>query len=204
MTLWLLRRWVVGGRNMRSAGVVFGLVLLTGVASAQAPAPKPAAPKAAAAKAAPAKPTVDMLELMRGIVFPNSNILFDTQQVDPGKPVAEGKQDPNAPPSVKFGNMYPGWLKAENAAASLDEVVDLLMKPGRSCSNGKPVPIADPVYKKAAGDLRKAADIALKYSKEKNQEKVSDATNDLADACSTCHEKFRDKGPAGSPARCTP
>ena len=37
-----------------------------------------------------------------------------------------------------------------------------------------------------------------------NQEKVSDATNNLADACSSCHEVYRDKGPADSPARCTP
>ena len=28
-------------------------------------------------------------------------------------------------------------------------------------------------------------------------------TNDLADACSNCHEVYRDKGPADSPARCS-
>jgi cytochrome c556 len=41
-------------------------------------------------------------------------------------------------------------------------------------------------------------------AKAKSQEKVSDVTNDVADACSNCHEVYRDKGPFGSPARCTP
>jgi hypothetical protein len=31
-----------------------------------------------------------------------------------------------------------------------------------------------------------------------------EVTNDIADACSSCHEPYRDKGEANGPARCTP
>ena len=44
----------------------------------------------------------------------------------------------------------------------------------------------------------------LDAARTKNQEKTSEATNDLADACASCHEVYRDKGPADSPLRCTP
>ena len=57
---------------------------------------------------------------------------------------------------------------------------------------------------KFAGALRDTSRQALLAAKAKDQTKLSDITNDLADACSMCHEKYRDKGPAGSPERCIP
>ena len=92
----------------------------------------------------------------------------------------------------------------ENAAIALTDGVDLLLAPGRSCQNGKPVPIHQADFQKFAADMRKAGLAVLAAAHTRNQEKVSDATNDLADACSSCHEVYRDKGPADSPARCTP
>ena len=87
---------------------------------------------------------------------------------------------------------------------ALTESVDLILKPGRTCQNGKPVPIQQADYQKFAQAMRKAGRVAFQAARTKNQEKVSDATNNIAEACSNCHEVYRDKGPADSQARCTP
>jgi hypothetical protein len=136
---------------------------------------------------------------MRGILFPNSNILFDAQSNDPAvpkpKPAGTGAL-------VDFCCVYTGWQTVENAALALDEVVDLLSKPGRMCENGKPVPIGDATYKQGAQMLRDTSLKIYQLAKAKDMEKVSDAANDLADACATCHDPYRDKGDAQSPLRC--
>ena len=177
---------------------------LTAATLAQTPASRPnssTAPPATAARAA--KPDADLAQLMRGIFFPNSNLLFDVQQNDPGAPKKPATaSDGNA--TQTYANVYTGWQVVEGAAAAIDESVDLILKPGRVCSNGKPVPVTRADYIKFAQALRDSARKALSAAKAKNQEQVSDITNDLADACSMCHEVYRDKGPAGSPARCGP
>src|SRR5213594_552007 len=99
---------------------------------------------------------------------------------------------------------YSGWEAVENAAVALSDGVDLILAPGRLCQNGKPVPRQQADFQKFARDMRAAGVAVLQAARTKNQEKVSDATNNLADACSSCHEVYRDKGPADSPARCTP
>ena len=91
----------------------------------------------------------------------------------------------------------------ENAAIAVTDGVDLILSPGRRCQNGKPVPSRDANFQKFARNMRSAGLAVLEAAHTRNQEKVSDATNDLADACSGCHEVYRDKGPADSPARCT-
>ena len=86
----------------------------------------------------------------------------------------------------------------ENAAIALADSVDLILAPGRLCQNGRN---AD--FQRLAQNMRKAGRAVLRAARTKSQEKVSDATNDLTDACSGCHEAYRDTGPADSPARCT-
>ena len=103
-----------------------------------------------------------------------------------------------------YGNAYSGWEVVESAAIALTDGVDLILTPGRSCQNGKPVPLQQADFQKFARNMRTAGLAVLAAARTKNQEKVSDATNDLADACSSCHEVYRDKGPADSAARCTP
>src|SRR4051794_13570780 len=94
------------------------------------------------------------------------------------------------------------WSKAPLWA--LAESVDLILKPGRVCSNGKLVPVTRPDFIKYAEALRSAGQKTLEAANAKSQTRVSDLTNDLAEACSNCHQTYRDKGPVGSPARCTP
>jgi hypothetical protein len=160
-------------------------------------APPPAAPAAAASA-----PTGELAQLMRGILFPNSNLIFDAQSNDPGAPKKEGASGGGA--SAAFANVYSGWQMVEGAAVALAEAPDLILKPGRLCSNGKPVPVDRPDFIKFAQGLREAGIATLAAAKEKSQDKVIEVTDKVADACANCHEVYRDKGPAGDPARCTP
>ena len=200
--------------------VVLPLLLVAGVAlsqsftlTAQAPPAKPApqapqtakppAPPAAAAPRASSNVTGDLAQVMRGILFPNSNLIFDAQQNDPGTPPKKAAEAGGGASST-FANIYTGWQVVENAAIALAESADLILKPGRVCSNGKPAPVARADYQKFAAGLRQAGRDALAAARTKSQDKVIEVTDKVAEACANCHEVYRDKGPAGSPARCTP
>ncbi len=150
--------------------------------------------------AATAKPVGTLAQIMRGIYFPASNLIFDVQQNDPG--VARKKGDGTDSTTDKFVNLYPGWQVVENAAIALTDGVDLLMTPGRLCENGKPVPVDRADYKKFASQMRAAGITVLQAARAQNQDKVSEATGDLTDACTACHQIYR-RGPAEGASRCT-
>jgi hypothetical protein len=181
---------------MRMIAAGFGLALVASVVAAQAPPSKPA-PRPLA------KPTGTLAQVMRGIYFPNANLIFDVQQNDPGVP-RKSSVETGGSATNTYGSTYSGWEMVENAAVALADGVDLILSPGRLCQNGKPVPRQQADFQKFARDMRTAGVAVLQAARTKNQEKVSDATNNLSDACSSCHEVYRDKGPADSPARCTP
>ena len=81
------------------------LSLLLAAACAPAPAPAPAAP------AQEIKGTLN--QVMRGILYPNSNIIFDAQDRDPA-----AEADPNDPTAAVhvFHSTYGGWESVENAS----------------------------------------------------------------------------------------
>ena len=185
---------------MKSLTVGFIVACLTAIAAAQAPSSKAASPKPTAARPAP-KPAGTLAQLMRGIYFPNANVIFDVQQHDPGVPK---KTSDSGSSTDTYSSAYSEWEKVENAAIALSAAVDLILTPGRTCQNGKPVPSNQPDFQKFAREMRAAGLIAFQAARTKNQEKLSDATNNIADACSSCHEVYRDTGPADSQARCTP
>jgi len=166
---------------MRTVSVIVGLLLMVNVASAQAPAPKPYG---------------TLAQLMRGVFFPNANLLFDVQQHDPAKPKA---QDTNNSVTATFSNIYTGWPVVENAALALAESATLLAVPGRKCENGKPAPSERADYKQFTQELVTASQAMAAAAKAKNLELASDKTNDVAAACENCHNAYRDKTP-----RCTP
>lgn len=184
---------------MRALSVGFGLLLLAPVAAAHAPAAQ--APSRPPAAMPASQPEGNLAKLMRGIMFPNSNIIFDVQTNDPGVEKKLGEVGRGA--LTTFANLFPGWEMVENAAIALAEAPDLIMKPGRLCTNGKPVPVDRPDFAKFAQGLREAARTVLKAAQEKSQEKVSEATNQLADACVSCHQVYR-TSPPGGPRRCVP
>jgi hypothetical protein len=183
------------------------LSLAAALATAACGANESAAPAAAAA-AAPAspvaKPTGTLAQVMRGIYFPNANLLFDVQQRDPGAPPGAASEGPRGSVTEQFSSIYSGWQVQENAAIALIESIDLLTVPGRLCQNGKPVPIDQPTFQKAAEGMRAAAHVALDAARAKNLEKAIAATDTVAEACGNCHEPYRDKGEADGPERCTP
>jgi hypothetical protein len=149
------------------------------------------------------RPDGDLTQVMRGILFPNSNLIFDVQQHDPAAPAAKAEITSATSATQIYASTYTGWLAVENAAVALEESADIILKAGRLCSNGKPVPVERSDYIRFTEALREAGRKALVAAKAKNQEQESDVTNDITESCFNCHQVYR-KGPIGSPARCTP
>ena len=184
---------------MRVLTVLF--VLLVFVAGCRpAPAPAPAEPEVLQSKV-----QGSLNQVMRGILFPNSNIIFDAQDKDP-----EAKPDPKDPAASAspFAGTYGGWEAVENASMALAEAANLVALPGRSCANGKPVPRTDPTFQKGLTALREAALASYKVAKDKNKDGVLDVADKLTQACATCHDVYRDINvngkPVGIEGRCNP
>ncbi len=192
-------------RRVLSVGV--GVFFLAAVAIAQAPKPavpaKAAAPAAKPAAAAAGKPAGTLAQIMRGLLFPSSNVLFDAQTNDPGKPAKPAPQG-GAGAVAQYASVYGGWQAVENAAVALEDAVAVIKRPGRMCQNGKPAPLAQADYQKWANALGDVARKALVAAKAKDQDKIVDIDGDLTEACANCHIKYRDVGDADGPKRCTP
>lgn len=186
---------------MRTLCVGLVLFFLAHGALAQTPAPRAAARPPALTLPA-YRPDGSLAQLMRAIMFPNSNIIFDVQTNDPAAPRKDADPADRGALAL-FSGLYAGWDVVEGAAIALAEAPDLIMRPGRLCSNGKPAPVGRPDFVKFAQALRVAARATLKAAQEKNQEKVSDLTNQIAEACVNCHTVYRNTPPGGE-RRCVP
>jgi len=162
----------------------------------------------------PAFPAAGNLsQLMRGIMFPNSNIIFTVQTHDP----AEKKKASDAATSdggfnwsMWGSDLYSGWEIVDYAGIALAESAPLMLAPGRRCENGKPVPVNDPDWIRFTKEMAEVGRAAYRASQTRNQEKVSDVSSDVADACFHCHQVFRDKvrrgrgaDPSNKELRCT-
>jgi S-disulfanyl-L-cysteine oxidoreductase SoxD len=173
----------------------------------------PAQPSiASVASRAPTLPaTGNLQQLMAGILFPSSNIIFNVQTNDPSVPVKPGEVGKGAFSWVDWGaGIYSGWDLVDNAAVSVAESAPLLLTPGRRCQNGRPVPVDRPDWIKFTQGLAEAGRAAYKASQTRSQEAVTEATNQLADACLNCHRVYRDRpggtraDPSNKAARCVP
>jgi len=191
---------------MRKAGWVAVVAIAAAlaarsIAEAQAPAPKPAAPAGRAAGApAAARYRVHgtLNEVMRGILFPNSNVIFASQGDDP----AAVKQDKDPSLSTNpLSSIYGGWTAVESSGFALAESANLLMIPGRVCSNGKPAPVGNADWAKFVAGLRDAGMEAVKAARAKNQDAMLDVSDKMTTACSACHDVYREKPDVS--ARCT-
>jgi len=174
------------------------LILLVSVISACTQAPPPAAEKPKAAAAPVGVANGNLAQVMRSILFPNSNVIFYAQSEDPEK-VKKAKDESLA--TDILASTYGGWAAVENSAMALSESANLLMIPGRKCSNGKEVPIQNEDWPKFVQGLRDAGMTAYKAAQTKSQDKVLEATDAMTTACANCHEKYRDK-PGGVANRC--
>jgi len=173
-----------------AAGAILAVV---GVVAAQAPA--------AGRGAAPA-PVLrvhgNLAQMMRGILYPASNVVFAAQSTDPAtvKPEGDASTSPNP-----LTSSYGGWQAVENAGIALAESANLLSIPGRLCMNGKPAPSQNADWQKWVEELRAAGVTAYKAGQAKNQDAVLEAADVMSVACSNCHEKYRDVA-GGVAARC--
>ena len=167
---------------------------------------------AAAPAGAPAFPAVgNLAQVMRGILFPSSNIIFNVQSQDPGAPRGVYAQGSMAFSWVDWGaGIYSGWELVDFASISVAEAAPLLLTPGRRCENGRAVPVERADWIKFTQELVEAGRASYRASQTRNQEAVSASTDRLAEACASCHAIYRDK-PGGTPtdpsnkaARCVP
>ena len=136
------------------------VLLLAGVAIAQAPSRQ-------------AQQSWDLKQVMRGVLLPNSNIIFSVQLKAP-------KNDME-------------WRTVETSAATIEETANLILMPGRLRSNGKPVPVQAADYMKFAKALVPVARDCLKAAQKKSRDIVGDCTDRLSQACDNCHNVYRDK-----------
>jgi len=157
-----------------------------------------AAPPKSGAKAPSPQVYANLAQLMRGIMFPNSNVIFFAQDKNP----AEVK--PAADPSLStdpLSGTFNGWAAVENSSLVIAEAANLLTIPGRVCSNGRPVPVTNPDFLTFVQGLRDAGMTAYKAAQSKSNEKMLDAADVVTTACSNCHDRYRDK-PGGLANRC--
>lgn len=174
----------------------FVLLYITGTAQTPPRDRQTSSAKTAAASAG--RPEANLAQVMRGILLPNSNVIFFAQSNNPAdvKPAA----DPSSA-TDPLASSYGGWTAVENSALALSEAARLLTVPGRLCSNGRPVPLSNPDWGKFVQGLRAAGLTAYKAAQTKNQDKMLDAAGDVSTACSDCHNRYREK-PGGIADRC--
>ena len=166
-------------------------------------APTPPA-RVATASSAPSFPATGTLnQVMRGILFPSSNVLFDVQTRDPGAGSKGGVTRADAATtSNRYGDVYSPWQVVDAAAISIAEIGPVLMQAGRRCENGKPVPVDRDDWKRYVQGVVDAGRAAYRASQMRSQDAVSEATNGISDACANCHRVYRDV--ASAAMRCTP
>jgi hypothetical protein len=136
---------------------------------------------------------------MRGILYPASNVIFAAQEdLTKLTPAADPSVSPNPLTST-----YGGWQAVENAALALSESANLIVLPGRVCSNGRPAPVRRADWVKYAQGLRTAGLKAYQAAQSKNQDAIVDVAGTVSDACAACHDVYREKK-TGNQDRCLP
>lgn len=183
-------------------------------ALAAASVPGKAGVSTAAGKGPSLPPNGNLAQMMRGILFPSSNMIFNVQTRDPGVPspkAAPGNDSTQGISWVDWGaGIYKGWEIVDYAAIAVADSAPLMLTPGRRCENGRLVPVNRPDWIKFTLEMAEAGRAAYKASQLRNQEAVSDSSNQLADSCLHCHEVYRDKpgrsltDPSNKAARCQP
>jgi hypothetical protein len=162
--------------------VGFGALVLSPLCDAQA--------RGAATGTQPLKLHVyaDLGQLMKGVMFPASNVIFTTQRQNPAD-VTPAK-DPSGATDLLDGS-YGKWEAVENSALAIAEAANLLVLPGRKCLNGRDVPVKDPDWAPLVHALQEAAMTTYKAAQSRNQDKMFDAAATLTAACANCHDRYR-------------
>ncbi len=139
----------------------FGCIfLLCGAAIAQAPVYRPT-------------PVGTLKQVMRGIVLPNSDILFSVFQTAP-------KNDKE-------------WSVVQDSAIAISESAALISMPGRLLTNGEKVPVERADWIKFTQELVEAGRACYQAAQSKNRDVVVVSLDRLSAACDSCHKVYRDQ-----------
>jgi len=194
------------GRTTLAAALIAGMAALVACTAPPPPAPSAGTPAQTSPQGAASRPQSqvhgDLRQVMRGILFPNSNVVFFAQGNDP----AAVPKDADGTTSVNpLAGVYGGWEAIENSSIALAEAANLLTIPGRMCANGKPVPVQSADWQRFVQGLRDAGMASYKAAQTKDMDKMLDAADTLTNACSECHDVYREKTEqrGGDAARCT-
>jgi hypothetical protein len=177
---------------MRIRHALPGLLILVGLVALGVERSEAQAPARVPGRAAASAPQVEgnLAQLMKGILFPNSNVIFAAQSQNPADvPPARDPSTATDPLADSYGK----WEAVENSALALAEAANLLTIPGRKCSNGLPVPVGNADWPKFVQQLREAGRKAYKAAQSKDMDKILDAADTMTTACSNCHDKYREK-----------
>jgi hypothetical protein len=129
-------------------------------------------------------------QLMQGVVYPAANVLFSAQTEDPGALERPPSKDP-AMATDPLVSVFGGWQAIENSGLALAESANLLLLPGRVCSNGAPAPITEPAWSMFAEELRDVGLKAYAAAQAKDRDKMIELSEAVNDACVHCHRKWR-------------
>jgi mono/diheme cytochrome c family protein len=156
------------------------------------------------------RPAANLNQLMRGVFFPNSNLIFTMQELEAAK--LPPQPQPNKPGGLtifEWGQqVYSGWPVVENAAVALADASTIMMLPGLRCENGRLAPNTEPDWIRFTDQMIAVAKRTYRLAQTRNQEAVSEFTTDLSNACNACHGVYRGVGGRGRggntppPARC--
>lgn len=170
---------------------------------AQIAFPAASQPSTASAVASSFAVAGNLAQLMRGVTFPNANILFNVQVKDPGK---EKPAMPIPFDYVQWGTtVYYGWQSVDQAALALVETAPLFLLPGRRCENGKPVPIDRADWKQYTAALMDVGREAYRAAQTRNVDAVVKMADRLNESCANCHKVYRDgtrEGNTAGASRC--
>jgi hypothetical protein len=147
-------------------------------------------------------PLMTVNQLMHAILFPLGNAVFWSQAEDPAALPRDPM--PSSSPNPLTG-LYGGWQAVENSALALAESADLLLIPGRTCSNGEVVNVEDADWLRFVADYREKSVAAYEAALTKDQDAMVDASGNLSESCLACHRVYRREPTPGDAAlRCIP
>jgi hypothetical protein len=139
------------------------------------------------------RPTANLNQLMRGLYFPNANVIFSTQIHDPADSRTAAEPSASTDPLT---SVFGSWEAVENSARVLSDSTDLLMMPGRKCSNGRDVPVGKADWAQLVTELREAGMVAYKAAQSKDGERMIKASDVLNTSCADCHNRYRPRATA--------
>jgi S-disulfanyl-L-cysteine oxidoreductase SoxD len=144
-------------------------------------------------------PTGNLAQLMRGVFFHNSNLIFSIQEVEAADlPPRPPSSRPDGLTTFDWGLMiYTGWRAVEQSASALADASSLMMVPGLRCENGRAAPVTEPDWIRFTDRMISVARRTYRLAQTKNKEAVVEFTTDLSNACNACHLTYRDVGGRG-------